>query len=303
MPATEQGVATMTLHQINVTPRNRGTLSEALKACDAILKELSSKKYSSCAWPFYSPVDAEALALHDYHDIIKRPMDLGTVKTKLDNREYKSAAEFADDVRLIFRNCYRYNPADQYIVALGQKLQGVFEMRFAKIPDEQLKPMHSLDDDSSDDGAESNSNDDQLSKIEAFEAKLSKLQKKFQKLKNEHEQSIKRKAKKMAKDKKKKAKDKNEKAKDKKRATNPVDTPMLLDVPTSQLPTSCAPISQNAKAKVATEAAKTRSPMAGMQAKAVNSAPKVNVGQGPPNVRGKAVSGKFYFFLYKKNDF
>lgn len=40
----------------------------------------------SYAWPFYKPVDAEALGLHDYYQIIKKPMDLGTVKKKMDNR-------------------------------------------------------------------------------------------------------------------------------------------------------------------------------------------------------------------------
>lgn len=42
-----------------------------------------SKKHSTYAWPFYRPVDAEALQLHDYHDIIKYPMDLSTVKVYL----------------------------------------------------------------------------------------------------------------------------------------------------------------------------------------------------------------------------
>ena len=32
------------------------------------------------AWPFYKPVDAALLGLHDYHEIIKKPMDLGTIK-------------------------------------------------------------------------------------------------------------------------------------------------------------------------------------------------------------------------------
>ena len=32
------------------------------------------------AWVFYKPVDAELLNLPDYHQVIKRPMDLGTVK-------------------------------------------------------------------------------------------------------------------------------------------------------------------------------------------------------------------------------
>ncbi|KAG8231635.1 hypothetical protein J437_LFUL011476 [Ladona fulva] len=113
-------------------------LSESLKACNEILKELFSKKHSGYAWPFYKPVDAELLGLHDYHDIIKKPMDLGTVKQKMDNREYRTAPEFAADVRLIFTNCYKYNPPDHDVVAMARKLQDVFEMRYAKIPDEPL---------------------------------------------------------------------------------------------------------------------------------------------------------------------
>jgi hypothetical protein len=58
-------------------------LSESLKACNEILKELFSKKHINYAWPFYKPVDAEWLGLHDYHEIIKKPMDLGTVKVRL----------------------------------------------------------------------------------------------------------------------------------------------------------------------------------------------------------------------------
>lgn len=37
-------------------------------------------RFQTYAWPFLKPVDADALGLHDYHDVIKKPMDLGTVK-------------------------------------------------------------------------------------------------------------------------------------------------------------------------------------------------------------------------------
>lgn len=60
--------------------RKGGKLGEQMKHCDAILKEMLSKKHAAYAWPFYKPVDAEALQLHDYHDIIKHPMDLSTVR-------------------------------------------------------------------------------------------------------------------------------------------------------------------------------------------------------------------------------
>lgn len=42
-----------------------------------------SKKHVAYAWPFYKPVDVKALGLHDYLDIIKHPMDLGTIKVIL----------------------------------------------------------------------------------------------------------------------------------------------------------------------------------------------------------------------------
>ncbi|KAL7975977.1 hypothetical protein Chor_011745 [Crotalus horridus] len=116
----------------------RGKLSEQLKYCNGILKELVSKRHAAYAWPFYKPVDASALGLHDYHEIIKHPMDLSSIKRKMENREYRDAQEFASDVRLMFSNCYKYNPPDHDVVAMARKLQDVFEFSYAKMPDEPL---------------------------------------------------------------------------------------------------------------------------------------------------------------------
>lgn len=49
---------------------------------------------------------------------------------KMDNREYRTAQEFAGDVRLIFTNCYKYNPPDHDVVAMARKLQDVFDSRY-----------------------------------------------------------------------------------------------------------------------------------------------------------------------------
>uniref|UniRef100_A0A8C3FLM8 Bromodomain-containing protein 2 n=1 Tax=Chrysemys picta bellii TaxID=8478 RepID=A0A8C3FLM8_CHRPI len=116
----------------------KGKLSEQLKYCNGILKDLVSKKHAAYAWPFYKPVDASALGLHDYHEIIKCPMDLSTIKRKMENRDYHDAQEFAADVRLMFSNCYKYNPPDHDVVAMARKLQDVFEFSYAKMPDEPL---------------------------------------------------------------------------------------------------------------------------------------------------------------------
>ncbi|XP_076233030.1 homeotic protein female sterile isoform X8 [Calliopsis andreniformis] len=190
------------------TGKSKEKLSEALKSCNEILKELFSKKHSGYAWPFYKPVDAELLGLHDYHDIIKKPMDLGTVKTKMDNREYKTAQEFASDVRLIFTNCYKYNPPDHDVVAMARKLQDVFEMRYAKIPDEPMGSMVGMKGSSSSassSGSESSSESDdsdeeRTAKLVALQQELKAMQEQMRKL---VEESGKKKSKKKKPDKSK----------------------------------------------------------------------------------------------------
>ncbi|MCJ8729640.1 hypothetical protein PDJAM_G00108730 [Pangasius djambal] len=54
----------------------------------------------------------------------------------MDSREYTDALQFAADIRLMFSNCYKYNPPNHEVVAMARKLQEVFESRFTKIPDE-----------------------------------------------------------------------------------------------------------------------------------------------------------------------
>uniref|UniRef100_A0A8C3WH26 Bromodomain testis-specific protein n=1 Tax=Catagonus wagneri TaxID=51154 RepID=A0A8C3WH26_9CETA len=116
-------------------------VTKQLRHCSEILKEMLAKKHLSYAWPFYNPVDVSALGLHNYYDVVKNPMDLGTIKGKMDNQEYRDAYEFAADVRLMFMNCYKYNPPDHEVVTMARMLQDVFEMHFAKIPDEPVESM------------------------------------------------------------------------------------------------------------------------------------------------------------------
>lgn len=45
----------------------------------------------------------------DYPEIIKTPMDLGTVRQRLQEGAYNTMVECAEDVRLIWSNCVTYN--------------------------------------------------------------------------------------------------------------------------------------------------------------------------------------------------
>lgn len=112
----------------------RNSSNSELKHCMTLIKELHGRKHANYAWPFYTPVDAEGLGLHDYFTIIKEPMDLGTAKQKLENSEFHSASEFGREIRLIFSNCYKYNPPDHDVVRMAKELEVAFETQFAKIP-------------------------------------------------------------------------------------------------------------------------------------------------------------------------
>lgn len=78
---------------------------------------------------FGKPVDPVALGIPDYPDIIKKPMDLGTIRTGLKLGSYANADEVLRDVYLTFRNCLRYNrsPASEGIRQMCERARARFE--------------------------------------------------------------------------------------------------------------------------------------------------------------------------------
>ncbi|XP_077134952.1 bromodomain testis-specific protein isoform X2 [Ranitomeya variabilis] len=120
-------------HQIISKP-----LSEQLKHCHNILNEMMSKKHAGCAWPFYKPDHSACLNLPGFSEILNCPMDLRTIRDKMENGQYKDTREFASDVRLMFMTSYKHNSPDSEVVTMARKLQDIFEILFAKIPDEPV---------------------------------------------------------------------------------------------------------------------------------------------------------------------
>lgn len=45
----------------------------------------------------------------DYLEVIKTPMDLGTIKSRIENNYYNHHEDIANDVRLVWTNCMLYN--------------------------------------------------------------------------------------------------------------------------------------------------------------------------------------------------
>ncbi|CAK4032306.1 Transcriptional activator spt7 [Lecanosticta acicola] len=78
---------------------------ELYEAAEKVLMEL--KAMAEYAQPFLQRVSKREAP--DYFNVIKTPMDIGTMIKKLKSLGYKSKKEFVDDLSLIWANCLKYN--------------------------------------------------------------------------------------------------------------------------------------------------------------------------------------------------
>uniref|UniRef100_A0A8C7V8C3 histone acetyltransferase n=1 Tax=Oncorhynchus mykiss TaxID=8022 RepID=A0A8C7V8C3_ONCMY len=86
--------------------------------------------------PFRQPVDPQLLGipravsilnLSDYFDIVKNPIDLSTIKRKLDTGQYQEPWQYVDDIWLMFNNAWLYNRKTSRVYKYCSKLAEVFE--------------------------------------------------------------------------------------------------------------------------------------------------------------------------------
>ncbi|KAL8797162.1 MAG: hypothetical protein Q9195_000629 [Heterodermia aff. obscurata] len=98
-----------------------------LKFCQHVLNEIKKPRYRALADPFLSKVDPVALNIPTYFNVIRQPMDFGTIQQKLNQGEYENAREFDQDAQLVFANCYKFNPAGHPIHEVGKQLQHVYD--------------------------------------------------------------------------------------------------------------------------------------------------------------------------------
>lgn len=91
----------------------------SLDQLKTILDKLKKKENS---WPFLEPVDPVALNIPDYFDIIKHPMDLGTVQAKLDSGKYNNPIEALKDIQLIWRNAMTYNEPSSLVYKYAKEM-------------------------------------------------------------------------------------------------------------------------------------------------------------------------------------
>lgn len=87
---------------------------------------------------FSRPVDPELDGARDYHEKIKKPMDLGTLHQKLLENKYPSVDKWKDEMNLIWKNAMTYNPDVSPIYAIAKELSEVFRRACETIPKNEI---------------------------------------------------------------------------------------------------------------------------------------------------------------------
>ncbi|XP_014670703.1 PREDICTED: transcription initiation factor TFIID subunit 1-like, partial [Priapulus caudatus] len=86
-----------------------------------ILENVTQKLYQvPDSWPFHKPVNRKLIK--DYYTIVKTPMDLDTVKMKLQKHKYRTREDYMTDVELMWINSVTYNGAEHAFTAIGAKV-------------------------------------------------------------------------------------------------------------------------------------------------------------------------------------
>ncbi|XP_030621002.1 tripartite motif-containing protein 66 [Chanos chanos] len=111
------------------------TASYGLSACDRRkCEKLTLFIYSNIlSAPFHEPVSP--LARH-YYQIIKKPMDLSVIRSKLSKNShshYNSPEQFVADILLMFRNCAKFNYSDSEVAQAGRSLEAFFRSKLREV--------------------------------------------------------------------------------------------------------------------------------------------------------------------------
>ncbi|CAI9294227.1 unnamed protein product [Lactuca saligna] len=99
---------------------NKQELNASLEVIKKIMK-------MDAAEPFNAPVNPVALGIPDYFDVIKTPMDFGTICSNLEKGlKYMNSEDVYMDVQYIWENCYKYNNKGDYILELMKRVKKNF---------------------------------------------------------------------------------------------------------------------------------------------------------------------------------
>ncbi|CAD6185660.1 unnamed protein product [Caenorhabditis auriculariae] len=96
-----------------------------VELCRTMLDEIEQQPDSA---PFMEPVNFKAVP--SYREVISNPIDLSTIRDRVDARFYDLPEDFAADMELLFRNCKTFNEDDSPVGLAGINLSKFYHKRW-----------------------------------------------------------------------------------------------------------------------------------------------------------------------------
>ena len=97
---------------------------QAAVQMDAMVQVIARLRTCCEAWPFQEPVPRE---VPGYYEMIKHPVDLGTIWHRVNHHQYPDANHVHQDIVQMFNNCFAFNLDGDEVYELGRQLQDLYK--------------------------------------------------------------------------------------------------------------------------------------------------------------------------------
>ena len=98
-----------------------------------------TQKYFDAVAPFLYPVEEIIKAIPDYAALIKQPIDLLHIKSKLEEGVYEDASQVDADIKLMVRNAMTFNPPNEAVHISAVRLGEIWEDKWKTLPSKDTR--------------------------------------------------------------------------------------------------------------------------------------------------------------------
>ncbi len=121
-------------HMKKVDRRHADPLVSYASILENILNELRD---STFAQPFILPVNSKKVP--DYYNLVKNPVDLQTIRKKINDKFYKNRGDFLEDFQQLVENSALYNGYNHNITSQAENLFTLCEQKIEEKKDKLLR--------------------------------------------------------------------------------------------------------------------------------------------------------------------
>ncbi|KAJ3098221.1 hypothetical protein HK100_005146 [Physocladia obscura] len=120
-------------HKIRGTKEGSGFSNTPISVTHFCVEMLLQIKAHMTSIPFLRPVNPVALKIPLYPEVIKHPMDISTIESKLASGKYATIVAYAHDFIQIYENCVLFNGHEHPISLVGAQWKKIVKRQFEEL--------------------------------------------------------------------------------------------------------------------------------------------------------------------------